>query len=95
MLLIYSVLLAGAGWLLVHTPTGFIPKMDRGVITVSLQLPPGASLSRTDEVVRRANAMGLEVPGVAHTSTYSGRSGSTGSNSSNVGATRANGRPKG
>ena len=86
MLLIYSVLLAGAGWLLVHTPTGFIPKMDRGVITVSLQLPPGASLSRTDEVVRRANAMVLEVPGVAHTSTYSGRSGSTGSNSSNVGA---------
>jgi hydrophobe/amphiphile efflux-1 (HAE1) family protein len=86
MLAIYAVLLAAAGWLLVHTPTGFIPKMDRGVITVSLQLPPGASLSRTDAVVRRANAMVLEVPGVAHTSTYSGRSGSTGSNSSNVGA---------
>jgi hydrophobe/amphiphile efflux-1 (HAE1) family protein len=75
-----------AGWLLLHTPTGFIPKMDRGIITVSLQLPQGASLQRTDEVVRRANQIVLDTPGVAHTSTYTGRSASTGSNSSNVGA---------
>ena len=69
-----------------HTPTGFIPKMDRGIISVSLQLPQGASLQRTDEVVRRANQIVLETPGIAHTSTYTGRSGSTGSNASNVGA---------
>ena len=53
MLILYAGLLGIAGWMLVHTPTGFIPKMDRGIITVSLQLPPGASLQRTDEVVRR------------------------------------------
>src|SRR5690606_29942810 len=47
MLTIYALLLAGAGWLLFHTPTGFIPKMDRGLLIVSLQLPPGSSLSRT------------------------------------------------
>ena len=72
-----------------HTPTGFIPKMDRGIVTVSLQLPQGASLQRTDEVVRRANKIVLETPGVAHTSTYTGRSGSTGSNSSNLGLINA------
>ncbi len=86
MLGLYAVLLAGAGWLLLHTPTGFIPKMDRGLLIVSLQLPAGASLSRTDEVVRRANEMILETPGVAHTASYAGRSGSTFSNATNAGA---------
>ncbi len=86
MLALYAALLAIAGWLVMHTPTGFIPKMDRGIISVSLQLPQGASLQRTDEVVRRANRIVLETPGIAHTSTYTGRSGSTGSNASNVGA---------
>ncbi len=86
MLFLYAALLAVAGWLVMHTPTGFIPKMDRGIISVSLQLPQGASLQRTDEVVRRANQIVLDTPGIAHTSTYTGRSGSTGSNASNVGA---------
>ncbi len=84
MLALYALLIGVAGWLLFHTPTGFIPKMDRGIIIVSLQLPQGASLSRTDEVAQRANAIVLGVPGVAHTSAYTGRSGSTGSNSSNA-----------
>ena len=35
------------------TPTGFIPQVDRGYLIVVLQLPPGASLSRTDEVQQR------------------------------------------
>ena len=86
MLALYGVLLFGAGWLLFHTPTGFIPKMDRGLLIVSLQLPPGASLSRTDEVTRRANEMILKVPGVAHTAAYTGRSGSTFSNATNAAA---------
>ena len=86
MLAVYAVLLGAAGWLLLHTPTGFIPKMDRGLLIVSLQLPPGASLARTDEVTRRANSMLLEVPGIAHTAAYTGLSGSTFSNATNVGA---------
>jgi len=86
MLTLYAVLLAAAGWLLFHTPTGFIPKMDRGLLIVSLQLPEGSSLSRTDEVVQRVNAIILETPGVAHTAAYSGRSGSTFSNATNAGA---------
>ena len=71
-LVVYAVLLGAAGWLVMHTPTGFIPKMDRGIVTVSLQLPQGASLQRTDAVVRRANEIVLETPGVAHTSTLHG-----------------------
>ncbi len=86
MLTLYALLIAAAAWMLFHTPTGFIPKMDRGIIIVSLQLPQGASLGRTDDIVRRANDIVLETPGVAHTSAYTGRAGSTGSNASNQGS---------
>ena len=40
------------------TPTGFIPQLDRGIIIVAAQLPPGAALARTDAVMRRALDIG-------------------------------------
>ena len=86
MLGVYAALIVCAGLLATYTPTGFIPKMDRGLLIVSLQLPPGASLERTDAVVGRANDMILATPGVAHTSGYAGRSGATFSNATNAGA---------
>jgi multidrug efflux pump subunit AcrB len=36
------------------TPTGFIPQVDRGYLIMVVQLPPGASLARTDAVHQRA-----------------------------------------
>jgi len=35
-------------------PTGFIPAQDKGYLIVAIQLPDGASIERTDAVVRRA-----------------------------------------
>jgi multidrug efflux pump subunit AcrB len=54
MLVIYAVLLALTGWRLTDTPTGFIPDQDQGVLIGVVQLPPGASLDRTSEVLARA-----------------------------------------
>ncbi len=85
-LVVYAGLIGAAVWLLMVTPAGFIPKMDRGVLIVSLQLPAGSSLQRTDEVVRRANDVLLEMPGIVHTSGYAGRSGATFTNATNAGA---------
>ena len=34
-------------------PTGFIPEQDKGYLVVNAQLPDGASLERSDEVVAR------------------------------------------
>ena len=34
-------------------PQGFIPQQDRGYLIIAAQLPPGASLARTEEVMRR------------------------------------------
>ena len=86
MLLIYGGLIGLAVWLVMHTPTGFIPALDRGIVIVSLQLPAGSSLERTDAVMRRANEIILSTPGFAYTSGFTGRSGATFTNASNSAA---------
>src|SRR3984885_13605191 len=68
------------------TPVGFIPQVDRGYIIVVVQLPPGASLARTDEVQQRALDIALGVPGVAHAVNIVGFSGATFTNAPNAGA---------
>ena len=35
-----------------RTPSGFIPQLDRGYFITAFQLPPGATLARTDAVIR-------------------------------------------
>ncbi len=86
MLMIYAGLIGLAVWLVNMTPTGFIPALDRGIIIVSAQLPAGASLDRTDQVLRRANEIILSTPGFAYTSGYSGLSGATFTNAPNSAA---------
>jgi hydrophobe/amphiphile efflux-1 (HAE1) family protein len=85
-MLTYVGLIGVAVYFVTTTPSGFIPKMDRGILIVSLQLPDGASLARTDEVVRRASDIILNSPGVKATSAYAGRSGATFTNATNAGA---------
>jgi hydrophobe/amphiphile efflux-1 (HAE1) family protein len=68
------------------TPVGFIPQLDRGYLIIVTQLPPAASLARTDEVNRRAVEIALKVPGVAHAVNIVGFSGATFTNSPNAGA---------
>ncbi len=86
MLLIYAGLMAAAAMLVMATPTGFIPATDRGIVTISMTLPPGASIERTNEVFNQANEIILGTPGYKHTSGFVGRSGATFSNSSNAAA---------
>ena len=47
------------------TPTGFLPEDDQGALFVVVQLPGGASVVRTAEVVERAEAVLREDPAVA------------------------------
>jgi hydrophobe/amphiphile efflux-1 (HAE1) family protein len=47
------------------TPTGFLPEDDQGALFVVVQLPGGASVVRTAEVVERAEAILREDPAVA------------------------------
>lgn len=40
-----------------RTPSGFIPNEDDSFVTFSMAMPPGASLSRTTEVLHRADSI--------------------------------------
>ncbi len=86
MLLAYAGVLAYGLNEFRNTPTGFIPQIDRGFLIIAAQLPPGASLARTDAVMRRAADIVLEVPGVAHVVPIVGFSGATFTNAPNAGA---------
>jgi len=69
-----------------NTPVGFIPNQDVGYLIGVVQLPPGSSLARTDEVNRRVVDIALETPGVAHAVNIVGFSGATFTNAPNAGA---------
>jgi HAE1 family hydrophobic/amphiphilic exporter-1 len=86
MLVIYAVLLALTAILFQRTPTGFIPPQDKGYVIAVLQLPPGASLTRTDAALRRAITDGLSVDGVAHAVGLAGLDGASFTTASNAGA---------
>ncbi len=69
-----------------RAPQGFIPQIDRGILIIAAQLPPGASLQRTDAVMRRAAEEVMATPGVAHAINIVGFSGATFTNAPNAGA---------
>jgi hydrophobe/amphiphile efflux-1 (HAE1) family protein len=79
-LLVYAVLIGLTGFGFKTVPTGFIPRQDKGYLITVIQLPDGASLSRTDEVVRRASEIIRSNPVVGHTVEFVGYSGAARSN---------------
>ncbi|MBL9138374.1 MAG: multidrug efflux RND transporter permease subunit [Verrucomicrobiales bacterium] len=86
MVVVYLGLFALGLGLFHRVPRGFIPVQDMGYYIVVVQLPDGASFERTDEVVRKMDAMAREMPGVAHTFAISGYSSVLQANQPNVGA---------
>jgi HAE1 family hydrophobic/amphiphilic exporter-1 len=53
-------------WGLAKLPTSFIPLEDQGYVIAAIQLPDGASLERTEQVLDRATTMVRDTPGVEH-----------------------------
>ncbi|MBA4749574.1 MAG: efflux RND transporter permease subunit [Alphaproteobacteria bacterium] len=86
MLVVYAGLMGLTGLGFNKVPTGFIPAQDQGYFIVAVQLPPGASLERTDEVVRDAVDKFLKVEGVMNTVSFAGFNGATFTNATNAGA---------
>jgi HAE1 family hydrophobic/amphiphilic exporter-1 len=85
-LAVYAGLIALTGWQFERAPTGFIPPQDQGYLITVIQLPPGASLARTDAVVRKAAELALDTPGVIHAVPFAGFDGATFTNAPNAGA---------
>jgi HAE1 family hydrophobic/amphiphilic exporter-1 len=61
------LLIVVAGGILIlgrHVPGGFIPDEDKGYLFVAVQLPEGASLQRTDEVLKQVEEIVTQTHGV-------------------------------
>ncbi|MCG8543897.1 MAG: efflux RND transporter permease subunit, partial [Alphaproteobacteria bacterium] len=81
-LVIFAAFVGGTIYLFQIVPTGFVPQDDQGVFFVNIQLPDGASLSRTEAVADRASEIIKAVDGVTDVISISGFSilGGTASN---------------
>jgi len=62
----------GAGSLMMKLPTGFVPNEDQGYLFTVFTLPDGASMERTDQLMKRAEADLKSIPGVAEVLTTGG-----------------------
>jgi multidrug efflux pump len=85
-MVVYAGLLGLTLFTFKQVPAGFIPVQDMGYFLVVIQLPDGASFTRSDEVVRKVDEIARQTPGVAHTFAISGYSSVLQANQSNVGA---------
>lgn len=71
--LIIFAIFVGAAFMMFRTvPTGFLPTEDKGVLFSDIQLPDGASLKRTDEVVSGIVDMMKATDGVSDVISVSG-----------------------
>ncbi|PXX98352.1 efflux RND transporter permease subunit [Halomonas sp. LBP4] len=61
---VYVVLLAATGLMFQAVPGGFIPTQDKMYLIGGTKLPEGASLDRTEAVIRRMTEIALETEGV-------------------------------
>src|SRR4029077_13439751 len=82
-LVIYVALIAVAGSEFWRAQTGFIPEQDLGYLITVIQLPPGATLGRTEEVVKQAIDIMLNTRGVEHVAPFAGLDATTSTVASN------------
>lgn len=61
-IIVFGVVIFATYGLFKRVPTGFVPQEDQGYFMVAAILPQGASLDRTDEVVRQVEEFLLQQP---------------------------------
>src|SRR5262252_3277612 len=66
------LLIAGAGYGLSRIPTGFLPIEDQGYVLVTVQLPDGASLQRTQQALSDVSKIAHADDAVDHVVTIAG-----------------------
>jgi len=79
--LLALVMIGAAGYGLSRVPTGFIPIEDQGYLLVAVQLPDGAALDRTQQVLKRVSDIASQTPGVDQVISIAGISALDGSSS--------------
>ena len=73
-MLVYVLLLAATAFMFTRIPAGFVPAPDKQYLIGIAQLPAGASLERTDAVIREMSDIALRVPGIVDAIAFPGLS---------------------
>jgi multidrug efflux pump len=73
-LVVYGGLVLLTAWSFKRMPTGFVPTQDKQYLVAFAQLPDGASLDRTEAVIRHMSDIGLKQPGVENAVAFPGLS---------------------
>ncbi len=63
-IVIIGIVIGGTALFAGMVPAGFIPDEDQGIFGVNVQLPPGASLARTSEVLKQVETILSKTDGV-------------------------------
>jgi multidrug efflux pump len=69
---VYLVLLAGAAVMFKAVPAGFIPVQDKLYLIAGVKMPEGASIERTDAVMKKMAALAMEVEGIENEVAFPG-----------------------
>ena len=83
--LVYAVLLVCTGLMFRVVPEGFIPTQDRQTLIAGVRLPEGASIERTDAMLKDLAELGQNTEGVAHFITFPGRNITLATTTPNIG----------
>ncbi|MGL5004786.1 MAG: efflux RND transporter permease subunit, partial [Casimicrobium sp.] len=73
-MIVYVVLIGLTALLFTRVPAGFVPAPDKQYLIGIAQLPAGASLDRTDAVIREMSDIALKVPGIVDSVAFPGLS---------------------
>jgi len=69
------LVLVGVTWFMFQSvPSGFVPSQDKQYLVGFAQLPDGASLDRTEDVIRRVSDVAMKTPGIKDAVAFPGLS---------------------
>ena len=69
---VYLGLLLATGLMFKAVPAGFIPTQDKMYLIAGVKLPEGASIERTDALLRKVTDIAMHTDGVAHAISFPG-----------------------
>ena len=69
---VYALLLVATGLMFKAVPPGFIPTQDKGYLIAGVKLPEGASIARTDALLRKVTDIAMQTEGVEHSISFPG-----------------------
>ena len=73
-MIVYRALVAATYGMFTTVPSGFVPAQDKQYLIGFAQLPDGATLDRTESVIKRMSEIAMETPGVSHAIAFPGLS---------------------